>query len=72
MTARFWKELGIENEVRLEINNLGDEKARKYFSESLVDFLSSKKNDLDEDSKETVGKPAENFRFQVNRDSRYS
>lgn len=51
MTARFWKELGIENEVRLEINNLGDEKARKYFSESLVDFLSSKKNDLDEDSK---------------------
>ena len=51
MSARLWKELGIFEDLRLEINNLGDEKTRKSYSKALVDFLKKFNSDLDEEAK---------------------
>jgi len=50
MTSRFWKELGISNDVKLELNNLGDEKTRKSYSKALVEFLNNQNEDLDKDT----------------------
>jgi len=50
MSARLWKELGISDNISLEINNLGDEKTRSSFSQALVEFLEGHKNELDEDT----------------------
>ena len=50
MSAKLWKNLGISKDVRLEINNLGNEKTRKLYSEALVDFLNNRKSILDEDT----------------------
>ena len=51
MSARFWKELGLTDNVRLELNNLGNEKTRNSYSQALVEFLKNQKEDLDEDTK---------------------
>ena len=51
MSARFWKELGLTDNVRLELNNLGNEKTRNSYSQALVEFLKNQKKDLDEDTK---------------------
>ena len=51
MSVRLWKELGIFEGLRLEINNLGDEKTRKSYSKALVDFLKKFSSDLDEEAK---------------------
>ena len=37
-------------DVRLEINNLGNEESRQLYSEALVDFLNNRKSILDEDT----------------------
>jgi len=50
MSARLWKELGISENISLEINNLGDEETRSSFSQALVEFLEGHKNELDEDT----------------------
>ena len=50
MSARLWKELGISDNISLEINNLGDEETRSSFSQALVEFLEGHKNELDEDT----------------------
>ena len=50
MSSRFWKELGISNDVKLELNNLGDEKTRKSYSKALVEFLNNQNEDLDKDT----------------------
>ena len=50
MSAKLWKNLGISTDVRLEINNLGNEESRKLYSEALVDFLNNQKSILDEDT----------------------
>ena len=47
MSSRFWKELGISNDIKLELNNLGDEKTRKSYSKALVEFLNNQNEDLD-------------------------
>ena len=39
LSARIWKELGIEENINLEINNLGDEKTRKSYAKSLQDYF---------------------------------
>ncbi len=49
MTARLWKELGIRD-VRLEINSLGSNEARATYRETLVEYFSAHKDQLDEDS----------------------
>ena len=50
MSAKLWKNLGIWTDVRLEINNLGNEESRKLYSDALVDFLNKQKSSLDEDA----------------------
>ena len=50
MSARIWKELGLLENVKLEINNLGDEQTRTSYSEALVKFKKKKKDELDEDT----------------------
>ncbi len=50
MIARFWKMIGIENNVRLEINSLGTNVSRTAYKALLVDYLTEHKDKLDEDS----------------------
>ena len=50
MTARLWKELGLADSVRLEINSLGSNEARAAYRDKLVAFLEPIKDQLDEDS----------------------
>ncbi len=42
--------LGLLENVKLEINNLGDEQTRTSYSEALVKFLKNQKDELDEDT----------------------
>ena len=50
LSAKLWKNLGISTDVRLEINNLGNEESRQLYTEALVDFLNNRKSILDEDT----------------------
>jgi len=50
LTARIWKNLGIDHLIRLEINSLGNIEARINYRELLVDYFSANKALLDEDS----------------------
>ncbi|MEZ8141639.1 histidine--tRNA ligase [Enterovibrio norvegicus FF-33] len=51
MTARLWRELGIHEHVRLELNSIGSPEARADYREALVDFLMQHEAVLDEDCK---------------------
>jgi len=50
ITARLWRELGLEN-LRLEINSLGTPEVRAAYREQLVAYLSQHRGRLDADSK---------------------
>jgi len=49
MSARMWQRLGISR-IALQINSLGTPEARLNYREALVEYFSSVKNSLDEDS----------------------
>ncbi|WAJ69016.1 histidine--tRNA ligase [Catenovulum adriaticum] len=49
LTARMWKVLGIENQVRLEINSLGSNEERANYREALIEFLKQHETVLDDD-----------------------
>lgn len=49
LCARLWRALGISR-LTLEINSLGTAESRANYRETLVDYFSSVKNALDEDS----------------------
>ncbi len=49
MCARMWRRLGIDR-IRLEINSLGLPEARARYRDTLVEYFSSVKNQLDQDS----------------------
>ena len=51
MTARLWRELGIEKHVRLELNSIGSLEARANYRTALVAFLEQHLDVLDEDCK---------------------
>jgi histidyl-tRNA synthetase len=51
LSARLWKQLGIEEHVSLELNTLGDPAERAAYREALIAFLEQHKDKLDEDSK---------------------
>ncbi|WP_206483593.1 histidine--tRNA ligase [Thalassotalea sp. G2M2-11] len=51
LTARLWRELGINEFVTLEINSLGSNEERANYRDALVAFLTEKEDQLDEDSK---------------------
>lgn len=50
LSARLWRQLGIDDAVSLQINTLGSNAARNDYRIALVDFLSAHKDKLDEDS----------------------
>ena len=51
MTARLWRELGLSEVVRLELNTLGESASRQAYKDALVAYLSQHLDSLDEDSK---------------------
>lgn len=50
MGARLWKRLGLDD-VRLELNTLGSAASRARYRARLVEFLESRHDELDEDSR---------------------
>lgn len=50
MTARIWRQLGLEAQVQLQINSLGSPEARLAYRERLVEYFSRHQQQLDEDS----------------------
>ena len=51
MTNLMWQELGLKDEMRLELNSLGELDERHAYREALVAYLTDKQEQLDEDSK---------------------
>ncbi|WP_394172596.1 histidine--tRNA ligase [Thalassotalea litorea] len=51
LSARLWRELGIEEFVTLELNSLGSNEARADYRQALVAFLTEHEAQLDEDSR---------------------
>ncbi|ELB2121874.1 histidine--tRNA ligase [Vibrio parahaemolyticus] len=51
MTARLWRELGIDKYVRLELNSIGSQEDRADYRTALVAFLEQHIDVLDEDCK---------------------
>ncbi|MCG3863203.1 MULTISPECIES: histidine--tRNA ligase [unclassified Photobacterium] len=51
MTARLWRELGINEHVRLELNSIGSLQARAEYRKALIAFLEQHLDVLDEDAK---------------------
>ena len=51
LSARLWRELDIEEFVTLELNSLGSNEERTNYRQALVEFLTTKESQLDEDSK---------------------
>lgn len=49
MSARMWRELGI-SKLELELNSLGMPDARQRYRDTLVDYFSGVKSQLDQDS----------------------
>ncbi len=50
MSARLWRDLGLADDVRLELNSLGSPEARARYRAELVAFLMVHEHELDEDS----------------------
>ncbi len=50
MTHRLWQDLGISEDVVLEINSLGSSECRARFTAALTTYLTAVKDELDTDS----------------------
>jgi len=50
MCARLWKELGIADQVELQINSLGTRESRAKYRETLIDYFQQNADALDADS----------------------
>lgn len=50
ITARIWRELGLEN-LELQINSLGTSNERQRYREELVSYFQDRYEELDEDSR---------------------
>ncbi len=50
MTWRLWQQLGIDQQVILQINSLGTTASRARYRDALVEYLTWHKDSLDEDS----------------------
>jgi len=51
MTARMWRELGISEYVRLELNSIGSLDARAEYRVALIEFFEHHQDVLDDDAK---------------------
>ena len=56
MAWLFFKKLGLEKEVKLEINSIGDIDSRNQHKVALLDYLKPLKNQLSEDSRRRLKK----------------
>ena len=54
LCARLWRELGIDKDITLELNSLGSAEARVKYRTVLVEYLTSVKDQLDEDSQRRI------------------
>lgn len=54
--ARLFKQLGVDDQIKLEINTLGKLESRNKYREALIDYFSKYENDLDEDSQRRLHK----------------
>lgn len=50
LTARLWRQLGMSEQVTLELNSLGSPEARAAYRQTLVDYFEAHRDVLDEDS----------------------
>ncbi len=50
MVERLWRELGVAEHIRLEINSLGDPEDRRQYRQQLIDYLEPFESQLDADS----------------------
>jgi len=50
LLARLWRELGIDEHVRLELNSIGSAAARASYRDALVAYLADRRDALDDDS----------------------
>lgn len=50
LSARLWKAFGIADQVELQLNSLGSNKARANYRDALKNYLSDYASELDEDS----------------------
>jgi len=50
MTHLLWQRLNIRDKVTLQLNTLGSNEARANYKAALVEYLSARKDELDEDS----------------------
>jgi histidyl-tRNA synthetase len=50
LSARLWKNLGIDGAVELQLNTIGSTETRAAYREALVGYLADLRSDLDEDS----------------------
>ena len=55
LLARLWRELGIAPAVSLEVNSIGSSDSRARYREALVDWLETRRDELDEDSRRRLG-----------------
>lgn len=51
MSYRLWQQLGLQDQIRLELNNLGTLGARATYQKELVVYFSDHQSQLDENSK---------------------
>ncbi len=51
MTHLMWQELGLKDEMSLQLNSLGEIDERHAYRDALVTYLTDKQEQLDEDSK---------------------
>lgn len=50
LSARLWRELGLDSMVTLQLNSLGSAESRAAYRTKLSDYLGERKEQLDEDS----------------------
>ena len=50
LCARLWRDLGVGDQVALELNSLGDAEARRQYESRLIEYLGQYQSELDEDS----------------------
>jgi histidyl-tRNA synthetase len=65
MSARMWRRLGI-SKLSLELNSLGTPEARNRYRDTLVEYFSGVKNQLDQDS---IRRLERNVKNQLDQDS---
>ncbi len=56
LTARLWKELGIDQHVSLQLNSIGSLEARANYRSALVAFLENHQDLMSDEEKERLGK----------------